>query len=416
MNRIAIRLVIFVGFLLAGCGGSGTSTVGEPPTVVESATVSGVAAAGAPVSGTVTLVDKNGVQRVAAIDGSGGFVIDASGLALPFVLKAEGQAGGSPQKLYAVTNHAGTVHVNPYTTLIFFVALGDDPAQFFASAVSRDGSKLSDALLSQAQQSVRAFLQPLLALYGITDFNPRTGAYAAQPGNRLDAMLDVVGIAIDSSGTLVLSNKLNGAVLSTGSVANLAGLNLDTGKTPDAACLDDLVALTERLAQLTTLLNSGTDMTRPAVEAFFIADPDYGTSSNQTRTQNVDSIFTVWGVGGLNTDGKLKSIRNLRLVQDLTADYGGRGVSRAYLLTYDFIFESGKIVHGNNVTFAKEQGSGAWKFIGDPLNSNLGDNFGCVSIMAIDIVYTSNYGDVIYQATIPASTQDGPPATEAIQQ
>ncbi len=61
-------------------------------------------------------------------------------------------------------------------------------------------------------------------------------------------------------------------------------------------------------------------------------------------------------------------------MEDLSNDYAGRGVTRAYLINYDFIFENGTIVHGSNVTFGKETSTGQWKFIGGPAGSNAGSN------------------------------------------
>lgn len=379
MKRLLLCLVTLFAFLcvLAGCGGSGSGTS-------DSGTVSGVAAAGAPVSGKVTLVDRNGVQRTANIDDNGAFVLDVAGLTAPFIVKAEGLVGGQSHTLFAVTSHDGTVHVNPYTNLILAVALGGNPARLLDSTATIDYSKLDDAALLQAQGKVKALLQPLLDRYGIATFEPLSGAYSAQPGNRLDAVLDVVSITIDNAGTLVMRNNLTGDVLASGGVSAPDEIALDVSKAPGAVFLDDLAAITERVAQLCTLFKKGAGMTRQSVEEFFFADAYYGTSNGQTREQGVDSIFTVWGSGSLDQYGRLKSIRNVRLVRDLSTDYSGRNVSRAYLLNYDFIFEGGALVKGNNTTYAREADSGVWKFIGDPVGSSLGDNYGSV-VTSVDV-------------------------------
>jgi hypothetical protein len=88
------------------------------------------------------------------------------------------------------------------------------------------------------------------------------------------------------------------------------------------------------------------------------------------------SIVTLFGPNGINTRGKLKTIRNVRIVSDQTANYSGRGATKVYLLNYDFIHESGTVVPSTNVTFGKETTTGLWKFIGDPLNGNAGNNNG----------------------------------------
>ena len=111
-----------------------------------------------------------------------------------------------------------------------------------------------------------------------------------------------------------------------------------------------------------------------ATEGFFISDSYYGTSNGNSRAQDMASIVAIFGPGGTNSNGKVKSIRNVRLVSDQTVNYSGRGASKVYLLDYDFVFESGAVVHGNNVTFAKDISDGKWKFIGDPIGSNIGTN------------------------------------------
>jgi len=386
---IIITILLIIVNFLTGCSGNGSSTE------VAVNSVSGVVAAGAPLNGTVTLLDKNGIQRDVNTDGNGNFTIDTNGLTPPFILKAEGLAGGQPQKLFSVANQVGTTHINPFTNLILAAALGSDPSQSFGSTGLTDIASLSDATLQQALQKVRTLFLPLLNLYGITDFNPLTGSYIVDPANRMDAMLDVLRLTVNSDGSFIVTNRLTGAVMANGNSADLAGVTLDSSKAPDAGTLDDLADLTRRLTALCALLNMGSAMPQQMVEDFFVAESDYGTSNNQTRTQNVASIFTVWGNGGLNTNGKLESIKNLRMLKDLTVDYSGRGVSRAYLINYDFIHENGISIQSSNVTFAKDASSGIWKFIGDPSSYSIGDNY------AAFILSSDNFGLIYTDFTIP---------------
>lgn len=100
--------------------------------------------------------------------------------------------------------------------------------------------------------------------------------------------------------------------------------------------------------------------------------------------------MAIFGPGGSNTNGSLQGIRNVRLVSDLTTSYGGRGVAKAYLLNYDFVFKSGVVVQGNDVTLGKESATGQWKFIGDPVNSNQGNNYGVVAVAQIQGLNTTD--------------------------
>jgi len=140
----------------------------------------------------------------------------------------------------------------------------------------------------------------------------------------------------------------------------------------------DIRDLTERLATLSAIMNLGAALDASTLDGLFISNPNYGTSNGQARAENIASIVAIFGPNGTNSNGKLKTINNVQIVSDQTASYANRGVTKAYLLNYDFIFENGSTVHGNDVTFGKESTSGQWKFIGSPDGSNIGNNYGCV--------------------------------------
>ncbi|NVN90447.1 MAG: hypothetical protein HXX11_07555 [Desulfuromonadales bacterium] len=136
--------------------------------------------------------------------------------------------------------------------------------------------------------------------------------------------------------------------------------------------------ITDRLTLLSSIINKGDTLKVQDLETLFIVDPNYGTSNSHTRAEDMASIVTIFGQNGTNTNGKLKSLRNVRLVSDQTANYAGRSVTKAYLINYDFVYENGNVVHGNNTTWAKDAATQSWKFIGDPANASIGSNYGCV--------------------------------------
>ena len=146
--------------------------------------------------------------------------------------------------------------------------------------------------------------------------------------------------------------------------------------TPDMSTLTDIKDITDRSAVLRSVMNKGYALKAQDLETFFIADPNYGTSNGLTRAEDVASIVTIFGPNGINTNGKLKSISNVQVVNDQTANYAGRGVTKVYLINYDFIHENGSFVHGNNTTWAKDAMTGLWEFIGDPANAHIGNNYG----------------------------------------
>jgi len=250
--------------------------------------------------------------------------------------------------------------------------------------------QISPTELSSAQAKVKDALIPLLTKYGITDFDPIRGAYTATPGNRLDAMLDTISIKVEK-GTLSITNRLDGSVIGSADVADVRTMALDITKSPDSAVLTDIKEITERLETLCAAMNMGSSLTIDPLETLFVLDPYYGKSSGHTRAEDIASIVTIFGANGTNKSGRLKAIRNVRIVSDQTANYSGRGVAKAYLLNYDFLYENGTIVHGNNATFGKDVSDSLWKFIGDPDSANIGNNYGGY-LTAIYINSGNNYG------------------------
>ncbi|MCE5265343.1 MAG: hypothetical protein LLG97_17655 [Deltaproteobacteria bacterium] len=355
----------------------------------------------------MTLRDKNGIERgPVATDSSGNFSFDVTGLAPPFILKAEGWVGAQSYTLYSAATVVGKAHINPFTHLVLAVAAGVDPAQVFGPAGGTpDVAAINDAALRAALAKIKTLLQPLLDEYGITDFDPLSGDYEANPGNRLDAMLDLIRVEF-ASGSVTIANKLTGSVIASGSAANLNAISLDKTRAPSQSRLAEIQAITTRLTELCAVMNLGADLTAQVLDGFFIPDPQYGTSNGHTRAEDIASIPAIFGPGGTNTRGRVLKIRNVRLVSDITTDYfASRGVERAFILNYDFIHENGDIVRGTNVTFAREASSGLWKFVGDPDQNNNGStsNYGCV--MTVSFI---NYGtlDILYYSSVSPEPVD----------
>ncbi|MBY0579721.1 MAG: carboxypeptidase-like regulatory domain-containing protein [Burkholderiales bacterium] len=85
-----------------GCGGGGGGAA-TPATPAGSATISGVAATGAPfANAAVTLTDAAGVVKTATTGADGSYTIDVTGLTAPFVIKVSGDVGDANQTLVSV--------------------------------------------------------------------------------------------------------------------------------------------------------------------------------------------------------------------------------------------------------------------------------------------------------------------------
>jgi hypothetical protein len=412
--RACLGLVVTLLLLiLAGCGGGGGPTVS--PTA---STVSGVAATGSPILGTVTLTDKDGLQRGPfPTDTAGNFSIDVTGLSAPFILRADWVSGPQPLALFSVATESGTANINPFTSLTLQLATGSDPAALFGRHGAKpDTSKIDDASISAAQLKIKGLFAPLCAKYGITDFNPLSGSYAATPENKLDTMLDLISITMDN-GVLSITNKLDGSSIAHGTMNAAAVMPLTMTNAPDLAVLTDIREITQTLALLRSTMNLGVDLKAAATEGLFMPENYYGTSNGHTRSEDMASIVAIFGPGGTNANGKLKSIQNLQLVSDQTANYANRGAARVYQLRYDFIFDSGVVIHGNVVTLGKELSSGLWKFIGDAIGATTGGNSGFIIVSNSGFEITASNSGFTLTSTevtvpsvvvLPVSADSGP--------
>lgn len=98
----------------------------------------------------------------------------------------------------------------------------------------------------------------------------------------------------------------------------------------------------------------------------------------------------------------------------IVASYASRGAAKAYVLSYNFIYENGDIVVSTNVTFAKETLSGQWKFIGDPDQNNNGNygNYGCVEqIISGSSLIIANLTNGMHNIEVKGTDQAGNEST-----
>lgn len=241
MKRLLVLLVTVVMSLgLFGCGGDGSGVAvsdssNNPP---ESTTISGVAAAGAPLSGYVSLVDSLGepspaLSTLLASDGS--FTFDVTDLTPPFFLKAEGVAGNTGYELHSVVTGTGTANVNPLTEAQVAAATGKDPAELYADPSSTGLSNEDmQAALDQAADDLQTMLQPMLDAWQKPNLNPITDVYVAD-GTGLDAFLDVAEVNVSNGGIQVVDRTTQTTIAEATIDANGGGMgNMDTMSAEEA--------------------------------------------------------------------------------------------------------------------------------------------------------------------------------------
>ena len=202
-----MRSLLIVAFIsCGGCAGGGS---GQSSTPAPSPKVIGVAAAGLPLAGTVTLKDSSAIakQLSTAIAAGGSFSIDVPGLTPPFLLQGSGTAGGTSYTFYSLASAAGTCNINPLTHLAVAMANGgQEPSALFADPTPAKMQALS-AAMSAYLTSLQSQMTPLLNIVGVTPGNIVTDQYAY--GGGLDTLFDMVSITVNS-GSVEIVSKYDG--------------------------------------------------------------------------------------------------------------------------------------------------------------------------------------------------------------
>src|SRR5450631_2200283 len=159
-NVIQAMFSVITMIAIVACGGGdGTSTSTTAPPA--STTVSGTAAAGAPIIGSVTIKDSTAPApqtKTVTIAADGKYTVDVAGMTAPFMVRADGYVGGNDYHLYSAGTQAdvgGTINVTPLTDMIM-----DNIAGAVAKTYFDNGSftGLTSAQLTAQSESLKAKL------------------------------------------------------------------------------------------------------------------------------------------------------------------------------------------------------------------------------------------------------------------
>ena len=199
-------VVLICALLLTACGGGSANTNTQ-------SSISGTAAGGSAVIGTLTIIDNTGQTKSVSIDPAGHYSVDISGMKEPFILKAVGLVGNSNVTYYSaalLSDVNGTVNVTPFTDLLISNIAGQ-PANVYFSTHNPTSSLITSSALADAQFSLRTKLAPVLAAMGLSSID-LLHSYFAADHTGLDAVLDL--IKVDNTSNIVnLVNKLNSTII-----------------------------------------------------------------------------------------------------------------------------------------------------------------------------------------------------------
>lgn len=249
LKRLTLGLASAGLVTIYGCGGgssttsSATTTPTVPPTLAT--TLTGTAAIGAPISGSVFAIDINGkISPAATTSALGAFIVNVDGMTAPFILSVTGTAGGKQVTLNSIATATGqTVNITPLTDLIVSTASGRPGGSLLtelcapvANVVAPDCltalTSAADATkLANATQAVIDMISPL----NPAGSNPLRDAFVAN-GTGMDAVLDQILVApADAQGaTATITLIATGNTIGTSILPNTAGGTSTTAATEPA--------------------------------------------------------------------------------------------------------------------------------------------------------------------------------------
>ncbi|GFE59028.1 c-type cytochrome [Geobacter sp. AOG1] len=267
MRKTITRLIALcsaaASIALAGCGSSGS---GAP---TSTATLSGVAATGAPIVGTVYIKDSSmpAKELSAPTSSDGSYSFNVEGMTPPFIVKVNWNSG--TQTLMSFATAHGTANVTPLSNVIVANAAGvTDPTSLYAGFTPAVQQQMAASIVASTT-SLQTRLKPLFDLYGVTA-NPLTGTFVANHTG-LDAMLDAVSVTI-SSGNMVVTNKTTNATICTAPIQNMTSGtftmgNMPTaGQVPPAATIDGAALYGTNCASCHGILASSSKKGRTAAQ------------------------------------------------------------------------------------------------------------------------------------------------------
>ncbi len=252
-NLLAMALFIsFALVLMTGCNGGGGDGEDTPAAAT---TLSGTAAAGAPIVGTVTIKDSSSPAqtKTVTIEADGNYTVDVSDMTAPYLVRADGYVGGNDYHLYSAGTSAdvgGTINITPLTDLIVANIAGEVARDYFEHG---DFSGLTAEELTAQAQALKAKLLPVLQALGVSDSIDLLRASFNTDHTGMDAALDILRVSTDpgtqvATITNIITQEQMTSNLNTGTYS---GELVDT--TGVAAGVTDIQAITAGFKKFSAL-------------------------------------------------------------------------------------------------------------------------------------------------------------------
>jgi hypothetical protein len=306
MKIVHITLFIASVLGLASCGG-GSGGSGSSPgdgasgnQTVMSSSISGTAAVGAPLVGTVTVKDALGATKTSTIGTNGSYSVDVTGMTAPFVFRASGIVNGQTYTVHSIATSAdidGKINITQLTDLVVANIAGQIAQNYFDDfALNGNASTADKAAIDAEVAKLKEKLLPVLLALGVeagvdllrTPFTPLASA--------LDQALDAIQVSVDSSTNVAtISNLLNDITVADDLAvkaaaeavpATLSADNVTSDAVATAAGDAVLVkkVLTDFTAKFATGLPSAAQLTPLITTGFRHRDSDGTAFANEAST------------------------------------------------------------------------------------------------------------------------------------
>ena len=275
MQRKATTVSMVVALLIGlyGCGGGGSSTP----------TVSGVAATGAAMTGSVFLKDAGNVEMTKTITPqTGTFSFDVSGKTAPYMLRA-----GS---LYSMASGKGRANINPMSNLIVAQMGGFTNMSSMNAFYANPNKPKIDAMIANmgtAKATVQTMMAPLMTKYGVTNVDAMSDTFTV--GQGMDKMFDDVKMSIDSSGSITMMYA-NGTVVFTGQMGSMQNGTMMTGNIMTPGSTTSSITISPSMA--TMQINGTQQFTASVPVTWSVVTANGGTISSS-------GLYTAPGAQGM---------------------------------------------------------------------------------------------------------------------
>ncbi len=262
-------------------------------------TLTGTAAAGAPIIGNVIVKGANGGRVQEVIEADGTYNIDVSSLTAPYMLRAEGTVGGRRYEIHSFAHESdlgGTINITPFTDLIVSNAAGQIAANYFAAG---DFSGMDEADIDAQETALQEKLQEVLTSLGVADtVNLLTTSFNTDH-TALDAALDLISVEYDSTtniatltnlidNTSMIDNIIDDAADDAGSLEVVSDLG-------DAQ--DELVAIANRMETFSAMITANnftsTDLEAYLGDAFLMEDESKSEWATNVASEDTSAIELV---------------------------------------------------------------------------------------------------------------------------